>query len=179
MSFPESLEALRLDVMARKARAEERQAYIDRIARECDMQLFIARVLQRLPDAWCDPDPGKYDVSYFFLDALCEKRIVVKEFLPKGVVVHTSLAEWQKYNAQHQYGVPFSEVPYWFKVVPLKDVFRARCSNCREEQPVIEEYLQTEDSPDGDTWRRRRFVPCLKCGTVTELAVKETSERVY
>ena len=39
-----------------------------------------------------------------------------------------------------------------------------QCPACKEDKPVLMEYLQVYDSPDGDEWRKLVFVLCERDG---------------
>ncbi len=50
------------------------------------------------------------------------------------------------------------------------------CPQCKADQPVLMLYLQTEDTPDGDTWEKDAFILCAEDG-IYKLAHFESDHR--
>jgi len=88
-------------------------------------------------------DPGKSAPAYSFLSGTFVP-VCVKELLTP---------EDQQRLAEKGYP----------RVIQFADVQKHECPNCHSSLPVIQEYEQTEDSPDGDEWRKRFYVACVDC----------------
>lgn len=157
--------------------AESSQA-ASRIAAELERRVEYLReaaeVLAGLPRDWQQRDPGKYRPCYYFLGH-GDRRVVVRELLPDGASqFQGDRKAWIRHLAQLGYYRPLDMVPPDMPVVSLAEVAKYPCSRCSTDQPLIESYCQTYDSPDGDVWEKRRLVLC--CGRVQ---VVKTERQAY
>ncbi|MBI3572557.1 hypothetical protein HY091_03465 [Candidatus Kaiserbacteria bacterium] len=137
--------------------AAERRNLTD-LRREEHRQAHIQRILSGLKSSFVGNDPGKNSAAYFFIKSFDgrKRRVIAAEFLGAG----------------------FDRSRINYPVVPLSTVDQHPCSTCGAEQPVIEQYLQTEDSPDGDTWLKEHFVLCFNCnGLFTDIERWESDGR--
>jgi len=100
--------------------------------------------------------------------------VVVLEFLPEGIKLYKTQYEWKKYLASISQtggwaGIRYDGVPHGYLVVSLDQVNQYTCSKCYHMQPVVKHYVQTVDSPEGDSWLTEYFVLCLECNLITEI----------
>lgn len=131
-------------------------------------------VLQALETSWDTYDPGKYRIASWLLTKDGE-RCVAKELLPPGTRIVATEKEWEQFLEKfladrgkhfifqlHNNGHPYGAVPPHYKVLPLAETFHAPCPACKTKRPVIETYAQTDDSAEGDTWEKGRYVFCCE-----------------
>lgn len=174
MSFPTNLGELRKvanDILKASRDADEEARRNREIAQR---KQHLSDILERLFVSWQDRDPGKSRSAYFFLDPEMRRWVVVREFLPEGVKVYQTREEWERRDKRK------SElgVPYYYPVVSRAEIGMGKCPECNNDQPVIEHYVQTMDSPNGDEWLKERLILCLECGWVVQLS-NETSENRF
>jgi hypothetical protein len=179
MSFPANIEALRSGIAKRQSVAKAASDEASHRKRQRQKNQAIVEILSGLLDSWQDPDPGKYRDAYFFLDITLRQQVVVREFLSEDVKVYQTQKEWNEYNRTRSWhGANYDGVPYWYPVVNLNVVGRGECSKCKSAQPVIEHYVQTYDSPEGDAWLKEQFVLCLECNSTTTLKSETSDSRL-
>lgn len=160
-----------------KQQLDDLQEQIRTFERKAKKLKELIILLQTLPESWRNRDPGKYGESYWFLDN--EGRwIVVHELLAQDVKIFSgTYKEWNKHllDINFPYWQTFEEVPPYYQVISFSEVMRVPCSQCGKEQPLIESYHQTHDSPEGDTWERKRLVIC--CGDIQIIKHKTSNTR--
>lgn len=143
---------------------EAAQAALSAVENRREAHQGFAAVVQRLLSSWKDADPGKYGSAYFFVGKWNDAWVVVREFLPKGTIICTSQEEWRRYaDSRSWWGSPYDKVRPSLPVVSLAEVKTESCPNCNEACPVVEHYVQTYDSAEGDNWLTERRVLCLDC----------------
>lgn len=184
MAFPTSIKALKSAITARQNAA--RRAEKNSVPHEKEIQknetvaeknLAIARILKELAESWRQPDPGKYQDAFFFLD-VTRKRVVVQEFLARKTKRYRTREEWERFlGLRRCHTVPYDGVPYYYPVVGLSDVCKEPCAKCKSMRPVVERYVQTYDSPEGDDWLKEHLVVCLDCNLITTLESKTSDIR--
>lgn len=178
MGFPTNIEVLKGSIAVRQDAAEKASQEAGRRKKERRKNQEIAEILSGLLESWQDSDPGKYGDAFFFLNANLRRRVVVREFLADGVKVYRTRREWDKYDRTRSWhGAAYDGVPYWYPVVNLSDVGRGQCAKCKSPQPVVERYVQTYDSPEGDAWLKEHFVLCLDCNLTTTLKSRTSDDR--
>lgn len=73
---------------------------------------------------------------------------------------------------------------YFVSSITEKDIIASKefspklygnCPECKDKQPVIMSYSQTEDSPEGDTWEKDAFMLC--CNKIHEVKHVRSSYR--
>lgn len=170
MAFPSNWEDMTCLIAAGIAAAERDVAMINgqleelrKLEKERDRKIDYVGVLNGLVDSWRDPDPGKHRDAYFFLDER-DNRAVVSEFLPEGAECATK-EEWEAYKNE-KWWYRYERLPFHYYVVSLAEVSLAVCTKCNCAQPVIEHYVQTRDSPEGDSWLKERLIFCFECNDV-------------
>ncbi len=121
---------------------------------------YAERILSGVLKGWKENDPGKHGPAYRFVGA-SGRPVVVEELL--------SPEERAEARAKH------------LPVVPFGGVATKLCHRCSPGKllPVIEEYCQTEDGPDGDTWTKRRLIACPDCCAVFKTGETEESDRRF
>lgn len=79
-----------------------------------------------------------------------------------------------------KYGSAF----YFVSVIDETSIYSAeqpvlyqKCTNCDSEQPVLMEYEQTYDSPDGDRWEKCAFILCADCKHEQKIATRASNGR--
>ncbi|OHA71226.1 MAG: hypothetical protein A3H01_00705 [Candidatus Wildermuthbacteria bacterium RIFCSPLOWO2_12_FULL_40_9] len=187
MGFPTNIEALRANIEALRAVVATRQNAVkvasDEVVRQerrCQENQAIVEILNDLLNSWQDHDPGKNHDVYFFLDAYLRQRVVVREFLPDDAKVYQTRKEWEEYDRTRSWhGANYDGVPYWYPVVNLDAAGKSECSECKSVQPVVEHYVQTYDSPEGDEWLKEHLVLCLDCNSTTVFKSKTSDSRFY
>ena len=178
MGFPKNIKALQTGIATRQNAAKAASDAASLLERQRKENQTIAEILNGLLTSWQDSDPGKYRDAYFFLDATLRKRVVVRTFLPEGTKIYQTRQEWDEYSQNRwRYRTNDYGVPYWYPVINLDVVGKGECSKCKSAQPVVEHYVQTDDSSDGDEWLKERFVLCLDCNSTTVLESKTSSSR--
>ncbi len=180
MSFPSNLDQLQVIVTKTRTQASYAGKLSYYMQQQSENFFNIAGILDSLAKSWKSSDPGKYGGSYSFLDATQSKRVVVREFLPEDIEICTDADAWRAYTATKKwYGQDHDRVPHWLSVIPLSEVAKGPCSACKEDQPLIESYCQTYDSPEGDVWEKNRFIFCCTCALLTRVAAKVSGNRIY
>lgn len=170
MNFPDSPKKIKvilsnLDNGAKSAMKKIKilEKEIEILEKEKEKNLEIKKIFKGLLVAWKHPDPGKYYDAFFFLNSKM-KRVVVQEFLPKGTKICHSSEEWEAYEKTRSWhGAEYNVVPYWYPVVSLSEVAKGVCPQCKLQEPNIEHYVQTDDSPEGDQWVKEYFILCIDC----------------
>lgn len=183
MSFPSGL--AELNTTLEKLKEEERRLGEEReaaraILRQLEAQTrahsnFVTAV-QCLLSSWRDADPGKYGSAYFFVGQANDVWVVVREFLSEGTPVCTDRGEWRRYvDSRKWWGAPFDRIRPSLPVVPLDQVKTEACPLCGQVQPVVERYVQTYDSAEGDNWLAERLVFCTDCKAASPVAQPRNS----
>lgn len=135
----------------------------------------VASVLRGLPNGWRQRDPGKYGVAYWFVGEGA-RHVVVRDLLPDDVAIFEGDSKkWSRHLSELGYIKSLDAVPPHTSVVSLDEVAKAACPECGTEQPLIESYCQTFDSPDGDEWQKQRLVLC--CGKVQVISTETRGMR--
>ena len=146
MNFPQNLG----DCATVVDQGKKANAILDAEVKERKEKISFNRVaegvINGLKNSWDVTDPGKYSDSYFFLSFDKWERVVVNSFL-----------------------LPDANVPPTYKRVDYDEVAQCACPKCKALLPVVEHYVQTFDSPDGDEWLKREIVLCLDCKKIFEL----------
>ncbi len=180
MSFPSNLDQLQVVVAGIRTQASYASKLSYYMQQQSENFFNTAGILASLADSWKTADPGKNGGAYFFLDATQSKRVVVKEFLPLDTEICIDDDAWRAYTATKKWhGQDHDRVPHWFSVIPLSRVAKGPCSACKEDQPLIESYCQTYDSPEGDVWEKNSFVFCCDCTLLTKVATKVSDNRIF
>lgn len=164
VSFPDSFEHFSTLVRNTESRAIVLDQEAVTLARRARAYAAQSRRLSRLLISWKDSRIGKRDEGIFFLD-VDGKRGVVRELLPPGTKFY-SVEEWNVYREENK-GKDFSffgydGVPPDYPIIPFSRLKCAECPLCGKYHPVLESYSQTEDGPEGDTWRKAFFLECLE-----------------
>lgn len=179
MIFPKNIEQFQLAKLKAAEMAAQTHRNANLLKKQADAYDEIMIVLNGILTSWQEVDPGKSRGVYFFLSAVRPNdRVVVRELIQKSSICNTP-KEWDNYrkNREKGYWQPYEKVPYHYSVVYFDDVRKARCLNCKTQQPVIEHYVQTFDGPDGDEWLKEHFVLCLRCSVKTILSSETSCER--
>jgi hypothetical protein len=122
---------------------------------------LVRGILLKLANSWREYDPGKDEEAFFFLSQ-DGQRAVVKECLPPDTQIFPgTIKEWGR-RRQNPAGGRFEEVPPYYQVIDFRKVLTMKCPKCDQQVPVIETYLQTYDSPRGDTWAQDWII--VHCG---------------
>lgn len=146
----------------------------------------ISQVLYGLCRSVFMDDPGKYETAYHFLRKN-GNHCYANPFLPQDTVFFDTHEEWQA--AVNEVIAADTSMHYWHSgMVVQKNKFLdpnllatpdqlscAPCPVCHEDRVVIERYEQTEDGPDGDTWRKELLVLC--CGSVQSIETQYQDSR--
>lgn len=175
MKFPENHHQFEAMQAAFAARTKITKNSIDDLGAKLKNHENVSFVLSRLADSWQQPDPGKYEHAIFFLDQ-DGHRVVVSELLPSGTKVMTEDERrklWDSGSRPYKY----EQVPNSYRLVNLAEVAKKPCPECHQERPLAEHYVQTEDGPDGDEWKKEKLIVCLDCERITVLKSEHRENR--
>ncbi len=179
MGFPVSIEELRVGLDTRRAAIRGIDEELKRLKEQRETNELMADVLEGLMESWKHPDPGKYKDAYFFLSSDLKKRVVVRQFLAPGTKIYQNAEEWRSYDwsrpSRHG-SFYFDGVPFYYPIIDVNDAGKIECPTCGQPQLVVEHYVQTYDSPEGDVWLKRQLIVCLDCDKITihEKAVSDS-----
>ncbi|MEI6296426.1 MAG: hypothetical protein WCO84_02135 [bacterium] len=178
--FPKELKKFQECILVSKEAVEstikERGEFVKKAKKVILRNRRISKILTGLLFSWKETDPGKSCDVFFFLDCKQEKRVVVREFLSVDDICK-SQEEWREYEKNKSYYGKYDKVPIWYPVVSLTTIARDKCKKCGSMEPVVEHYVQTLDSPDGDNWLKEKIVFCVKCHKTTRLSRENSSNR--
>ena len=145
------------DAMGKKVSSLEEE--LKAAKHQSNTAAYARTILAGVLEGWKKQDPGKYGPAYRFLAG--GRTVVAEELL---TAEDLALAREKRIS-----------------VVPLERVMHDPCPKCGPGKllPVIEEYHQTADSYDGDTWTKRRLVACLDCSAVYQCGATLESDHRF
>lgn len=155
LAFPQTLTDLEDGEKKARAAASSLRLEAQRINQQSGKTEAFARLLHSLRTSWSERDPGKYGPALFLLDK-DGKRVCAEELLPEGAIRFTS-DEWSALSWQER-DRHRNNVVRGYPVIPFAEVLTQMHPKKGKPCPVLEYYLQTDDSPEGDEWQKSRVM---------------------
>lgn len=139
----------------------------------------LDRLLDLLRRSWRHEDPGKYGDHAFFLKGVEFGPTVASGLHGIAKVEKLWVREMLDDAAAAERGRParYGGDPVAVPLGSFSDIAMRDCGNCRCPAPLVGQYRQTYDSPDGDEWRLDIASLCIGCMTVTPVGVRVSEYR--